>query len=169
MDKVDFDLENNLIFVNKKLLYKGLRKEEYTTSNQMKSKTSKAVIPLANPLKYSLIEWFKKNPYDKVICDIDGYYINPNVLSLDVKKLAKNLGISFHFHMLRHTFATNLVNSDVDLKTAQELMRHSNINTTMSIYTHVNDQHKINVINNVFDIKSVEKVSKTNDKIKTLN
>lgn len=169
LDKVDFDLENNLIFVNKKLLYKGLRKEEYTTSNQMKSKTSKAVIPLANPLKYSLIEWFKKNPYDKVICDIDGYYINPNVLSLDVKKLAKNLGISFHFHMLRHTFATNLVNSDVDLKTAQELMRHSNINTTMSIYTHVNDQHKINVINNVFDIKSVEKVSKTNDKIKTLN
>ncbi len=169
LDKSDFDLDNNLIFINKKLLYKDLKKENYTTSNQMKSKTSKAIIPLANPLKHSIIEWFKKNPYEKVICDIDGYYINPNVLSLDVKNLAKNLSISFHFHMLRHTFATNLVNSNVDLKTAQELMRHSNINTTMSIYTHVNDQHKINVINNVFDIKSVEKVSKTNNKIKTLN
>ncbi|WP_286669632.1 tyrosine-type recombinase/integrase [Thomasclavelia cocleata] len=169
LNKSDFDLDNNLIFINKKLLYKDLKKENYTTSNQMKSKTSKAIIPLANPLKHSLIEWFKKNPYEKVICDIDGYYINPNVLSLDIKKLAKNLGISFHFHMLRHTFATNLVNSNVDLKTAQELMRHSNINTTMSIYTHVNDQHKINVINNVFDIKSVEKVSKTNNNIKTLN
>ena len=67
-----------------------------------------------------------------------------------MKKATKELSIDFHFHMLRHTFATNLVNSDVNLKTAQELMRHSNINTTMSVYTHINNQHKLDTLNTVF-------------------
>lgn len=162
LSKEDIDLNENLIYVNKKLIYKGLKKEEYKVSKQMKSKKSKAIIPLANVLKKLLENWFIINPYDHVLCDIDGYYLNPNVLSLDVKKVAKKIGISFHFHMLRHTFATNLVTSNVDLKTAQELMRHSNINTTMTIYTHINNQHKIDVINNIFSTKSVENVSKIN-------
>ena len=40
------------------------------------------------------------------------------------------------FHSLRHTFGSLLAASGVHPKIAQELMRHSNINLTMSIYTH---------------------------------
>lgn len=159
LDKEDFLLNENLIDVNKKLIYSGLNKDDIYITHKMKSKKSKAVIPLANILKKSLIEWFQTNPYDKVVCDEEGKYIHPDIMAAYTKKISKQLNISFHFHMLRHTFATNLVTSNVDLKTAQDLMRHSNIDTTMSIYTHINDQHKLNTINNIFNTKSVENVS----------
>lgn len=151
-----------MINVNKKLQYKGLKKHQFYVTEQMKSKTSQSKIPLATILKQSLLEWFNENPYDVIICDSKGYYVNPNVLSSKVKQVAKNIGVSFHFHMLRHTFATNIVSSNVDLKTAQELMRHANINTTLSIYTHVQDDHKKQVINDIFNITCGENVVKTN-------
>ena len=40
------------------------------------------------------------------------------------------------FHSLRHTFGTNLAKAGVSPKLAQELMRHSDVNLTMGIYSH---------------------------------
>jgi len=45
-------------------------------------------------------------------------------------------GKVFDFHSLRHETGTLLAASGVDVKTAQTLMRHSDVNLTMSIYTH---------------------------------
>lgn len=158
LEKNDFDFIANEITIDKKLIFKGLKKEEYYATHEMKSKKSKAIIPLPDILKHFMMDWFKQNPYDKVICDIEGYYINPTCLSNDVKAIAKKLGIHFNFHMLRHTYATNLIKHDVDIKTAQELMRHSNFNTTLSLYTHVGADHKKQVVNNVFNSTCVKNV-----------
>ncbi len=150
LSKNDIDFNNDLIYANKKLVYRGLKKNEYYATHQMKSKKSNSSIPLAPPLKQALLIWFDINPYDKVVCDTNGNYLNPCNTSTRIKKVATNLNIDFHFHMLRHTFVTNLVNNEVDVKTVQELARHSNINTTMSIYTHIQEEQKKNAINSVF-------------------
>ena len=51
------------------------------------------------------------------------------------------------FHALRHTFITNLCKANVSPKTAQTLARHSDINLTMNVYTHVDQEEQAAAIN----------------------
>lgn len=48
---------------------------------------------------------------------------------------------NFHFHDIRHTFASRLVMEGVDISTVRELMGHKNISTTQK-YSHLADDHR---------------------------
>lgn len=150
LEKKDIDFEMNTININKNLIYLGLKRKDVYASNQTKTNYSESIIPLAKPLKQILLEWFEINPYDKILCDIEGIYLCPKNDGRIIKRIAKKIGIDFHFHMLRHTFITNLVTNNIDVKTVQELARHGDINTTMNIYTHIQEGQKRKAINNVF-------------------
>lgn len=68
-----------------------------------------------------------------------GHKLSDQSIRTIVKKLAGTAGINRHItpHMFRHSFATLLLEKDVDIKYIQSLLGHSSIMTTQ-IYTHVN-------------------------------
>ena len=70
LEKSDFDFINNEIHITKQLDCIGKQTKILKTTNKLKTNSSSAVIPLAEPLKEILIKWFNKNPYNHVICDI---------------------------------------------------------------------------------------------------
>lgn len=161
LEKNDFDFINNEIHVNKQVDCIGKHINEIKTTTKLKTNSSNATIPLAEPLKEILVEWFKINPYDHVICDVNGNYIHDCTFVSILKNVTEKTGIYFHFHMLRHTFISNLANNGVEPQIAKELARHSDIATTMNIYTHINENSQKQAINAVFGSKSVKKVSST--------
>jgi integrase len=87
----------------------------------------------------------------------DASRINPKVQKVD----------RITAHMLRHTYATLLYDANVDIKSTQRYLGHSDIETTLEIYTHLT-KHKqdesIRAINRHFEERFIQKESKNRSK-----
>ena len=150
LNRNDIDFENNTIDINKQLVYASRSKKDYEIRHMLKTSKSKSKIPLPYELKIILKEYIKKYPYDP-ICSNKGQYFNiPNL----GKKIKRDYG--FTYHDLRHSFASTLYANNVDIKTTQELLRHSNVSTTLNVYTHLKENETLDVVNNVFNVKNAK-------------
>ena len=86
-----------------------------------------------------------KNAFLSEIQDCNHFFVSQTGDALSdqsvrrmIKKYSSLAGIELHItpHMFRHTFATSLLEADVDIRYIQEMLGHSSINIT-EIYTHV--------------------------------
>ncbi len=128
----------------------GLNCEQLDLSDglvQVLGKGSKTrVLPVGSKAREALTQWLKlralANPADDaVFISQQGRRLGPRAIQVRVKAAGeRELGQNLHPHMLRHSFASHLLESSQDLRAVQELLGHADIATTQ-IYTHLDFQH----------------------------
>lgn len=150
----DIDFENNIIHIRN-----GLKKDKvfsedgkkivkhYFVLGPLKTKKSKRDIPIneatASTLKkYKLVQRAfidDKTVVPKMVfLNSKGNYWDPSKVRKAYKNYLASIGIPYiKFHALRHTFATRILEENVQPKVAQELLGHSTVSITMDIYSHV--------------------------------
>lgn len=90
-----------------------------------------------------------KGNNDYLFLNKDGNKLSDRYVRKIIDDIIVKASISMHVspHMLRHTFATDMLNNGADLVSVKDLLGHESLNTT-SIYTHVSDE-KIREIYNM--------------------
>ncbi len=99
-----------------------------------------------NAIKNWLIERKKIHKDDGALfLNSKGTRLSVRSVQLGLKKMAIKQGLPpIHPHMLRHSFATHMLESSGDLRTVQELLGHSSLSTTQ-IYTKLDYQHLVKI------------------------
>tara|TARA_Y100000991_G_scaffold189405_1_gene155284 strand:+ start:991 stop:1875 length:885 start_codon:yes stop_codon:yes gene_type:complete len=121
--------------------------EEDMTFLRVLGKGSKTrLVPIGRFAISAINNWLIER--DKIVSRSDALFLNSKGTRLTVrsvqlrlKKMALKQGLPpIHPHMLRHSFATHMLESSGDLRTIQELLGHSSLSTTQ-IYTKLDYQH----------------------------
>ena len=124
------------------------RKIKIRAKGSWTPKTEERDIDINDKLLKVLKEQKKKAIGSLVFHDGEGNLIDPNKLRREIMRVAKEAGFPdvTKIHTLRHTFASHLIMSGVDLPSVQKLMGHTNIETTM-IYSHLAQNHLTDAVN----------------------
>lgn len=127
------DLDQTMQIV--KVMGKG-RKERYIPYGQFAQDALEHYLEEARP------KLMKKQNHDYLFVNSRGEAVTDrgirHILSECMKKASINSSI--YPHMIRHSFATHLINNGADIRTVQELLGHSHLSSTQ-VYTHVTKEH----------------------------
>lgn len=103
-------------------------------------------LPVGRAARQAIEAWLplraSVSPQDNaVFIGRSGKRLTPRAIQLRVREAGvRELGQHLHPHMLRHSFASHMLESSQDLRAVQELLGHADIATTQ-IYTHLDFQH----------------------------
>lgn len=127
------DIDDDLGIV--KVMGKG-RKERYIPFGSFASEA------LATYLVESRPRIMKNDSHDLLFVNMRGKPLTSRGVSyiLDAIMERASLHMKIYPHMLRHTFATHLLENGADMRSVQELLGHSHLSSTQ-VYTHITKEH----------------------------
>ena len=130
----------------------NLKKEEVDLAEGQVRVTGKGnktrIVPVGRAASKALRDWFMlrdtfaSSDEAALFVNQRGKSISPRMVQTRIKQWALKMGLSTHVHphMLRHSFASHVLQSSGDLRAVQEMLGHANISTTQ-VYTHLDFQH----------------------------
>ena len=135
----DIDFETRLIHVQRTVMRvtdeNALEKRTVVVEDHPKTAESNRFIPMTNHLCTYLLQ-LKESNRSNYIVNNQGKRVEPRTVNYRFKKVLAGTDLEkFHFHTLRHTFATRCVENGVDIASVSRLMGHSSIKLTLDTYT----------------------------------
>lgn len=143
----------------------SLKLADINLTNQIVLVTGKGnkqrYVPFGKPAQEALVAYLDHariallnqghQEHDMVFVNNQGAPITTRGIEYILDEIIKqsSLTINIHPHMLRHTFATAMLNNGADMRTVQELLGHSSLSSTQ-IYTHVTKDHLMQQYNQFF-------------------
>jgi integrase/recombinase XerC len=106
------------------------------------------IVPVGEKAREALAAWLNVRgeiagaEEKAVFVSRNGSRLTTRQIASRLDRWARKAGVDVHVHphMLRHSFATHVLQSSGDLRAVQELLGHANISTTQ-VYTHLDFQH----------------------------
>jgi integrase len=136
----DIDIENRCVTISRTVeriadLSIGATARTKVVIGEPKTQASARVIPLPS----FLVGILEENATDPSYYLLTGTekYTEPHQFYMRYKTFMRRLGLEqYTFHALRHTFATRCIDNGFDAKALSEILGHSNVSTTLSLYVH---------------------------------
>ncbi|MBO1306123.1 tyrosine-type recombinase/integrase [Enterococcus sp. 669A] len=151
----NIDFSTGLITIDS--TYQRILSEDSGTKLQLskpKTKASERIIPMSNALKTWLLSW---QPADACgfVFQVKDHPMEPRLISYHFKRICTEAGVeNCHFHQLRHTFATRLLEKQGTIADISALLGHSSTQMTLDVYTGSDLTERRKVVNRL-DIKWV--------------
>ena len=132
----DIDFEKRIINVTKSVCHDG----KSPVIKKPKTKRSRRIVPIIQPLHDELMKHIGK-PTDYIISRDGGKSpLSSSQYEDEMQRFHNITGTSCTAHQLRHSFATIAFENGIAPKMVQELLGHTQLSTTMDIYTDFRDQ-----------------------------
>lgn len=126
----DIDREKKLVHIKKSVYYLGNNPH----IKQPKTEKGYRSVPLLDSLDAALP---KRLPKGYLFAEPDGTPLTNGHFTAAYDAYRAASGVTVTPHQIRHGYATALFENGIDAKTAQTLLGHAQLSTTMDIYTHV--------------------------------